>query len=156
MHITLETDYAIRIVDALAKEAAREQDSFRGCIDAGTIAERTEVPLRFALKILRKLVGGGIVKSYKGVYGGYRLIAKLSEISVYDIMEIVEGEYHFSRCLSDSYNCNCSKCPSDEGSCTCGGDGSGCGCNYRAAFGELTEIVRDYLKKQTFDKLVNL
>ena len=142
MHITLETDYAIRRVDALAKEAAREQDSFRGCIDAGTIAERTEVPLRFALKILRKLVGGGIVKSYKGVYGGYRLIAKLSEISVYDVMEIVEGEYQFSRCLDKEYNCSCSS--------------DGIPCNYRQVFGELTEIVKDYLKKQTFDKLVNL
>lgn len=142
MHITLETDYAIRIVDALAKEAAKDMDSFRGCIDAGTIAERTEVPLRFALKILRKLVSGGIVKSYKGVYGGYRLITELSEISVYDVMEIVEGEYHFSRCLCDGYSCNC------------GEDGQPC--NYRKAFGELTEMVRDYLKKQTFDKLVNL
>lgn len=140
MHITLETDYAIRIVDALAKEAARENESFRGCIDAGTIAERTEVPLRFALKILRKLVSGGIVKSYKGVYGGYRLIAELGELSIYDVMEIVEGEYHFSRCLSEDYNCNC--------------ESDGLPCNYRGVFGEVTEMVKDYLKKQTFDKLV--
>lgn len=153
MHITLETDYAIRIVDALAKEAAKKQESFRGCIDAGTIAERTEVPLRFALKILRKLVSGGIVKSYKGVYGGYRLIAKLSEISVYDVMEIVEGEYHFSRCLSEGYRCNCGK---DGAPCNCGENEASCNCNYRRVFGELSEIVRDYLKKQTFDKLVDL
>lgn len=142
MHITLETDYAIRIVDALAVETVKEQNSFRGCIDAGTISERTEVPLRFALKILRKLVSGGIVKSYKGVYGGYRLIAELSEISIYDVMEIVEGEYHFSRCLSEDYSCNCSA--------------DGLPCNYRQAFGEVTEMVKDYLKKQTFDKLVKL
>lgn len=142
MHITLETDYAIRIVDTLAKEAAKEQDSFRGCIDAGTISERTEVPLRFALKILRKLVSGKIVKSYKGVYGGYRLISELKDISIYDIIEIVEGEYHFSRCLDKSYNCSC------------GSDGSPC--SYRIVFGEVTDMVKDYLKKQTFDKLVNL
>ncbi|MCM1055596.1 MAG: Rrf2 family transcriptional regulator [Bacteroides sp.] len=142
MHITLETDYAIRIVDALAAELVKEQSSFRGCIDAGTISERTDVPLRFALKILRKLVSGGIVKSYKGVYGGYRLIAELSEISIYDVMEIVEGEYRFSRCLSEDYSCNCSA--------------DGLPCNYRRAFGEVTEIVKDYLKKQTFDKLVKL
>lgn len=140
MHITLETDYAIRIVDALAKEAARENESFRGCIDAGTIADRTEVPLRFALKILRKLVSGGIVKSYKGVYGGYQLISELGELSIYDVMEIVEGEYHFSRCLSEGYNCNC--------------ESDGLPCNYRGVFGEVTEMVKDYLKKQTFDKLV--
>lgn len=140
MHITLETDYAIRIVDTLAKEAAKENESFRSCIDAGTISERTEVPLRFALKILRKLVGGGIVKSYKGVYGGYRLIANLSELSVYDVMELVEGEYRFSRCLSEGYSCNCSA--------------DGLPCNYQRVFGELTEMVKEYLKKQTFDKLV--
>lgn len=153
MHITLETDYAIRIVDALAKEAAKGQESFRGCIDAGTISERTEVPLRFALKILRKLVSGGIVKSYKGVYGGYRLIAEPKEISLYDIVEIVEGEYHFSRCLSDGYDCGCGR---EGASCGCGEDGDSCGCSYRRAFGELSEMVRDYLKKQTFDKLLNL
>lgn len=142
MHITLETDYAIRIVDTLAKEAAKEQSSFRGCIDAGTISQRTEIPLRFALKILRKLVGGGIVKSYKGVYGGYRLIAKLEELSIYDVIELVEGEYRFSRCLSEDY------------SCSCGSDGLPC--SYRQAFAGVTDMVRDYLKKQTFDKLVKL
>lgn len=143
MHITLETDYAIRIVDTLAKEAAKEQSSFRGCIDAGTISERTEIPLRFALKILRKLVGGGIVKSYKGVYGGYRLIAKLEELSIYDVIELVEGEYRFSRCLSEDYSCNC------------GNDGD-LPCSYRQVFAGVTDMVRDYLKKQTFDKLVKI
>lgn len=140
MHITLETDYAIRIVDALARETLKEQESFRSCIDAGSISERTEVPLRFALKILRKLVSGGIVKSYKGVYGGYRLTAKLSEVSLYDIVELVEGEYHFNRCLCDGYSCSCTP--------------DGKPCNYRLAFAEVTEMVKEYLKKQTFDKLV--
>lgn len=140
MHITLETDYAIRIVDTLAKEAAKEKNSFKGCIDAGTIAERTDIPLRFALKILRKLVCGGIVKSYKGVYGGYRLIAKAEELSMYDVIELVEGEYRFSRCLSEDYSCNC------------GSDGLPC--NYRSVFAKVTDMVKDYLKQQTFDKLV--
>ncbi len=140
MHITLETDYAIRIVDTLAKEAAKEQSNFRRCIDAGAISEKTEVPLRFALKILRKLVGGGIVKSYKGVYGGYRLIAELDKLSLYDVMELVEGEYRFSRCLSKDYSCRCSS--------------DGLPCNYQKVFGEVTEMVKEHLKKQTFDKLV--
>lgn len=140
MHITLETDYAIRIVDALAKEAAKEQSSFKGCIDAGTIAQRTDIPLRFALKILRKLVCGGIVKSYKGVYGGYRLIAKSEELSIYDVIELVEGEYRFSRCLSEEYSCSCGN--------------EGLPCSYRQIFAGVTDMVKDYLKQQTFDKLV--
>ncbi len=55
MHMTLEADYAVRIVDKLASSNEK--------IDARTISEQTQVPQRFALKILRKLVAGGIVKS---------------------------------------------------------------------------------------------
>ena len=140
MHITLETDYAIRIVDALAKAAAHSEDARENRMDAGTIAERTEVPLRFALKILRKLVSGGIVKSYKGVYGGYELTAELSRLSIYDVIELVEGEYRFSRCLSEGYSCSCGE--------------DGLPCSYRAVFADVTDTVKEQLKKQTFDKLV--
>lgn len=45
MHITLEADYAIRIVQVLAQNQRR--------LDAKTISEMTGVTLRFSLKILR-------------------------------------------------------------------------------------------------------
>lgn len=140
MHINLETDYAIRIIDALAKEVTKAGENPNACLDAGSISLRTEVPLRFALKILRKLVRGGIVKSYKGVYGGYKLISDISKLSLYDVMELVEGEYLFSRCLSEGYSCNCAE--------------DGLPCNYREVFAEVTGKVKEYLKQQTFDKLV--
>ena len=47
MHITLETDYAIRIVDFMAKNDGR--------FDAKAISEKTYVPQTFAMKILRRL-----------------------------------------------------------------------------------------------------
>ena len=50
MHITLESDYAVRIVSRLARQGGR--------MDAKRIAEETGVTLRFSLKILRKLVTG--------------------------------------------------------------------------------------------------
>jgi len=58
MHITLEADYAVRIVACLANHNTR--------LDAKTISDKTCVSLRFALKILRKLVSSKIVKSFKG------------------------------------------------------------------------------------------
>ena len=65
MHITLESDYAVRIVYCLAQNGGR--------MEAAAIAEQTGVTLRFSLKILRKLVAGELVKSYKGAGGGYEL-----------------------------------------------------------------------------------
>ena len=50
MHITLESDYAVRIVYCLAQNGGR--------MEAAAIAEQTGVTLRFSLKILRKLVAG--------------------------------------------------------------------------------------------------
>ena len=63
MHMTLEADYAVRIVACLVTEDQRR--------DAAYIAEKTQVPLRFALKILRKLVQGRLAVSFKGARGGY-------------------------------------------------------------------------------------
>lgn len=42
-------------------------------VGAKTISEMTGVTLRFSLKILRKLVAAGIVKSFKGTQGGYEI-----------------------------------------------------------------------------------
>lgn len=132
MHITLETDYAIRIIDCLAVKAAR--------LDAKTISEDTDVPLRFSLKILRKLVTGGIINSFKGIHGGYEIARPLNEISLYDVVELVEGTYRFSRCLEDGYECTCDK--------------DGLGCTYQHAFRRISDIVCAELQKFTFDKLV--
>ena len=74
MHMTLEADYAVRIVEFLAMHAER--------VDAKTIAEKTNVTLRFTLKILRTLVADGIVCSYKGAKGGYRLAQPPQEITL--------------------------------------------------------------------------
>ena len=98
MHITLETDYAIRIVLYLAKANKR--------VEAKNISENTEVTLRFALKILRKLVAEGIVKSFKGTQGGYELNKKPEEITLANVIETVEGTYYLSRCLNPEQGCN--------------------------------------------------
>ncbi len=132
MHITLEADYAVRIVSCLAKEKKR--------IDAKTISEKTCVSLRFSLKILRKLVATDLVKSFKGTQGGYELAKAPSDISLYDVIETVEGTYNFSRCLDGEHECSCGK----SGTCC-----------YQKAFSNITDIVRTELKKYTFDKLTD-
>ena len=73
MHITQETDYAVRIVYCLANSQGRK--------DARTISEEMGVTLRFSLKILHKLVQADIVKSYKGSKGGYELAAPASQVN---------------------------------------------------------------------------
>ncbi len=133
MHITLESDYAVRIVSCLAKNGGR--------MDARSIAEETGVTLRFSLKILRKLVTGGLVNSYKGTKGGDELGRSPSEISLCDVIEMVEGPYSLARCVSESdYQCNRNT--------------EACGvCNFRKVYAEISETVRQRLSEVKFSGL---
>jgi len=103
MRITLESDYALRILTAMA-----ESD---GVTDAKTISANTSVTLRFTLKILHKLVGGGLVQSFKGVNGGYKLKLSAEEITLKAVIELIDGPIAIARCLETEEGCslNCDK-----------------------------------------------
>lgn len=131
MHITLEADYAVRIVHCLVKAGTR--------LDAKTISEQSCVTLRFALKILRKLVAGGIVKSFKGIQGGYELAAAPKDISLKDVIETVEGKYRFSRCLSEEHGCN---------------RGMSGKCCFQKVFAQISADVEKKLEAYTFDMFI--
>ena len=98
MRITLESDYALRIVSALSE--------IDDVIDANTIAEKTSVSLRFALKILHKLVLGDLVISYKGAKGGYKLKASPDKITLKSVIELIDGPIAIVRCLESSEKCS--------------------------------------------------
>lgn len=49
------------------------------------------MPERFLLQVLRNLVNEGLLKSTRGVDGGYRLSKPLSQITMLDIVEAIDG-----------------------------------------------------------------
>ena len=106
MRITLESDYALRILTALA-----DRDDL---LMAGSIAEETSVPPRFALKILHKLVGGDFVSSYKGKNGGYKLKKDPQDITLRSVIELIDGPIVIARCLGDGEECSLNK---DKSAC---------------------------------------
>lgn len=130
MYITLETDYAVRITAELCR--SREK------LDAKALAERTNVTLRFSLKILRKLVAAGIVKSFKGTQGGYIIAAEPSEITLKSVIEAIEGQYYFSRCLDPETGCS---------------RGAEDNCRFREAFADITKTVGEKLESYDFAEL---
>lgn len=107
MRITLESDYALRILTAMA--------AYDGVTDAKTISQDTSVTLRFTLKILHKLVQGELVQSYKGASGGYLLKKSPSEISLKQVIELIDGPIAIARCLDSGEACslNCDKSACD-------------------------------------------
>lgn len=131
MHITRETDYAVRIVYCLANSTGRK--------DARTISEEMGVTLRFSLKILHKLVQSGIVKSYKGSKGGYELARPADRVNLKQVIEAIEGTYGLSKCIQPGYVCEWEKVPGL--------------CSFRREFSRISQRVNEELEKVTFDKL---
>lgn len=100
MQLTQATDYAFRAALLLA---TLENDDI---IDAQTISTREKIPMRFLLKIMRSLVKAGLVKSYRGVGGGFALAKPPRDITLLDIVEAVEGPVRINRCLVDPEYCS--------------------------------------------------
>lgn len=107
MHVTREGDYGIRSVLYLARQPYKKV-SF-----VNEISEEYKIPRSFLAKILQKLVKGKIVRSYRGVKGGFSLAKPAREITVLEVLEAIEGKLTMNLCLGDKRKCNFSKhCPS--------------------------------------------
>lgn len=106
MRITQESDYALRILTALA--------CHDNVIDAKALSDETSVTQRFTLKILHKLVGGNFVNSFKGVKGGYKLKRSPKQITLKDVIELIDGPIVIARCLENAETCSLNK---DKASC---------------------------------------
>jgi Rrf2 family transcriptional regulator, iron-sulfur cluster assembly transcription factor len=129
MRITQEADYAVRIIDCLARQ--------KGRLDARSIAEMTGVTLRFTLKILRKLGLAGIVKSFKGVQGGYELAREPAEINMRQVIEAVDGPIVINRCLSGVLPCSQTE--------------SECGCYYHKIFSDVSKSIQVKFESINFE-----
>ena len=60
-------------------------------VPCSQLSKLGDMPERFLLQVLRSLVNEGLLKSTRGVDGGYRLAKPLSQISLLDIVEAIDG-----------------------------------------------------------------
>lgn len=67
-------------------------------IELSKIAAEYDIPKHFLSKILQQLVKGKLLSSTKGPSGGYRLIRHPDEITLIEIVEIIDGTDVFYEC----------------------------------------------------------
>lgn len=95
--ITKETDYALRLLRALA-------DGKRHT--AAALAGGELVPQPFAYKILKKLSKAELVRAVRGVEGGCQLTADLKKTTLLDLMTAMEEDRSLSACMNPEYHCD--------------------------------------------------
>jgi Rrf2 family protein len=86
MRISAKTEYAcIAMLELASQHGSGKPVRIR------QIAERHDVPPRFLVQILLQLKGAGLVGSVRGAAGGYQLLKPPKEISLGQVMEVIDG-----------------------------------------------------------------
>jgi Rrf2 family protein len=109
--LTRKSKYGIKAMLLLAEE------SDRGPILISELAERQRLPRKFLEAILLELKRHGLLHSKKGKGGGYLLGRKPTEITVGQIIRVLEGPLALTPCVSQTAYRRCEECIDEK---TCG------------------------------------
>jgi Rrf2 family protein len=83
--ITTKSPYALR---ALA-ELGRSGDA--GPVPIGELARRRDIPVQFLEQLFATLRRAGVLRSQRGVKGGYSFAREPASITVLEIVELLDG-----------------------------------------------------------------
>ncbi len=87
MKVYAKTEYACIAVLELARSYDRGEP-----VRIRDIADRHGIPSRFLVQILLQLKGAGLVQSTRGAAGGYQLAKSPDQITLYEVMSVIEGQ----------------------------------------------------------------
>jgi Rrf2 family protein len=99
LRLTRAADYAVRAmmhIGSLPENTVALKDE---------IAHAEHIPPSFMAKILRQLVKSGLLRSARGVNGGFGLAREAATINLLDIVEGIEGPIHLNDCVPDPDHC---------------------------------------------------
>ena len=98
LRISKLTDYAILVMAELAREGE--------ILSAHALAERVGVEIPTASKVLKLLAGAGLLESYRGANGGYRVSRLADDISVAEVIAAIEGPIAMTECSVEEGLCS--------------------------------------------------
>jgi Rrf2 family protein len=112
MRLSKKGEYAVRALIEIGLESKQRPTSL---IQISTVAQRTNIPEKFLEQILLALRNGGVLKSKRGVEGGYSLAKVPEDITLGEVIRLLDGPLAPIPCVSKTAYEPCS-CP-DEESC---------------------------------------
>ena len=100
LKVTRLADYAVSIIAAFN---GREDE----ILSSQEIIEKTKLKKATVNKLLSRLVKKRFLQPFRGVNGGYKLKNDLSNISIKELIEAIEGPVLLTDCLNkNANNCN--------------------------------------------------
>jgi len=87
LSITTKSPYAIRALAELARSGAA------GPVPIGELARRRDIPVQFLEQLFAALRRAGVLKSQRGVKGGYSFAREPSDVTVLEVVELLDGPF---------------------------------------------------------------
>ena len=109
--LSKKSKYGLKALLALAEEGGR------GPVQASELAERQRLPKKFLEAILLDLTRHGLLHSKKGRGGGYVLNRRPEDITLGQVIRILNGPLALVPCVSQTAYSRCEECVDEE---TCG------------------------------------
>lgn len=109
--LSKKSKYGLKALLVLADEAGR------GPIQTSELAEREGLPKKFLEAILLELKRHGLLQSKKGRGGGYVLGRQPADITVGQVIRVLEGPLALIPCVSQTAYMKCEECVDER---TCG------------------------------------
>ncbi|HTA15598.1 MAG TPA: Rrf2 family transcriptional regulator [Solirubrobacteraceae bacterium] len=83
--ITSKSPYAVAALAELGRSGGSEP------VPIGELARRREMPVQFLEQLFAVLRRAGVVSSQRGVKGGYRFAREPAEVTVLEVVELLDG-----------------------------------------------------------------
>src|SRR3954471_21215314 len=109
--LTRKSKYGLKALLVLA------EDVDRGPVLISELADRQRLPKKFLEAILLELKRHGLLHSKKGKGGGYLLGRKATEITVGQVIRVLDGPLALIPCVSQTAYRRCEECADEK---TCG------------------------------------
>lgn len=135
MRITTQGDYALKCLLRIAQEGET------GPVPISRIVAREGLPLDYLEQLLLKLKRSRLIKSVRGMKGGYLLNLSTKEINVLRVLQAVGGEVFEMICGRNRKRGKTCKSPND--------------CVLKGVWGHLKKSIEGYLESVTLEQLLS-
>src|ERR671916_1254464 len=85
LSITTKSPYALKALTELGHAGDRAP------VPIGELARRREIPVQFLEQLFASLRRAGVLKSQRGVKGGYAFARDPSDVTVLEVVELLDG-----------------------------------------------------------------
>lgn len=99
LRVSRLTDYSCVLMTCLAQGQGE-------VMSAADLAARARLELPTVSKLMKRLSRGGLVESFRGAQGGYRLARNPGSITLADIVVAMEGPIGMTECSVHAGRCN--------------------------------------------------